>query len=422
METEYGHLLMVADNQMNCEMLSRQLKQQGYLVTCAADGGQSLEMIAEQPFDLVLIDIRQPQIDRVLLLEQIKADKTLRHIPVIVLARMDDLAGVERFLAMGVEEYLREPFSPMLLKARIDGCLQKKWLLDQEHVQQELLKSAGRYERELQIGRDIQTSFLPDTLPQPPGWEIASYFHPAREVAGDFYDAFPLPHNRLGLVIGDVCDKGVGAALFMALFRSLIRAFAQQPHSLSLLDALSSDQPMSTRGSAGRRRQAPPSIGTQALQNAMVLTNKYIVRTHGATNMFATIFFGVLDPTTGVMIYINGGHEPPAIIGSAGVKARLKPTGPAVGILPDMDYEIQQAQFDPGDILIVYTDGVTEARNPDGKFFTEKNLLPLLKQPVSSAAALLDLIKARVHAHIADAVQFDDITMLAVRRTPIPRA
>ncbi len=418
METERRHLLVVDDNRIQCETLLRQLEQQGYLVAHTADERQALEMIAMQPFDLLLIDIRQSQVDRGRLLEQLKTDKTLLHIPVVVLTEMDDLASVERLIAIGAEDYLREPFSPTLLKARIDSCLEKKRLLDQQLVQRQILQ----YERDLQIGRDIQTRFLPDTLPQPSGWEIAAYFRPARQVAGDFYDAFPLSHNRIGLVIGDVCDKGVGAALFMTLFRSLIRAFSQQHYTLSLLDALSSDQPTATRGSAGKRRQALPSIGTLALQNAMVLTNNYVARTHSAMNMFATIFFGVLDPATGVMIYINGGHEPPAIVGSAGLKARLKPTGPAVGMLPDMAYEIQQVQFEPGDIMITYTDGVTEARDPDRKFFTERNLLLLLEQPVPSAAALLERIEARVLAHIADAVQFDDITMLAVQRTTISNA
>jgi phosphoserine phosphatase RsbU/P len=152
------------------------------------------------------------------------------------------------------------------------------------------------------------------------------------------------------------------------------------------------------------------------LKNAIVLTNNYIAGTHADSNMFATIFFGVLDPATGIMIYINGGHERPAIVGPTGVKARLDPTGPAVGMMPDMDFEIEQVQFDPGDVLITYTDGVPEAKNPAGKLFTEKNLLAVLAEPAPSAVGLLDRIEGTVRAHIAGAVQFDDITMLAVRR------
>src|SRR5689334_22924118 len=140
------------------------------------------------------------------------------------------------------------------------------------------------YERDLQIARMIQADFLPETLPQIPGWEIAARFHPARLVAGDFYDAFPLPNNRIGIVIADVCDKGVGAALFMSLFRSLIRAFAQQHYHLSWLDALSDESGKSTKGV----RSQAPKIGTTALKNAVSLTNNYIANNHSRVNMFAT--------------------------------------------------------------------------------------------------------------------------------------
>jgi sigma-B regulation protein RsbU (phosphoserine phosphatase) len=268
------------------------------------------------------------------------------------------------------------------------------------------------YERDLQIARMIQADFLPETLPEIPGWELAARFHPAREVAGDFYDAFPLANNRVGIVIADVCDKGVGAALFMSLFRSLIRAFAQQHYNLSWLDALSDDGSKSIQGI----RTQPPRIGTTALKNAVNLTNNYIANNHSRINMFATLFFGVLNPATGLLHYINAGHESPVIIGADGVKARLKTTGPAVGIMPNRNFGIDQVQLEPGDILIAYSDGVTDARNPASKFFSEEKLLSLLQEPAPSATAVLDRIEASVYAHIADADQFDDITMLAVHR------
>ena len=134
--------------------------------------------------------------------------------------------------------------------------------------------------------------------------------------------------------------------------------------------------------------------------------------------MFATLFFGILDPTTGLVQYINGGHEPPIVIGKNGVKDRLKPTGMAVGMMEGSQFEAKSLQLDPGDILLTYTDGVPEARDPNRKFFTEERLLDIANQPISSASALLDKIMDRLRAHIADADQFDDITMLAVRRLP----
>ncbi|MBW4689722.1 MAG: PP2C family protein-serine/threonine phosphatase [Komarekiella atlantica HA4396-MV6] len=269
------------------------------------------------------------------------------------------------------------------------------------------------YERDLQIAHMIQADFLPEALPQMPGWEIAARFHPARVVGGDFYDAFPLANHRVGFVIADVCDKGVGAALFMSLFRSLIRAFAQQHYNLSWLGALSDESSKLAKG--GQRAQAP-RIGTTALKNAVSLTNNYIANNHSRINMFATLFFGVLNPSTGLLHYVNAGHEPPAIFGAGGVKARLKPTGPAVGIMPNREFGIQQVQLEPGDILVAYSDGVTDARDPNGQFFGEEKFLSLLQQPAPSATAVLDLIEASVYAYIADADQFDDITMLAVHR------
>ncbi len=275
-------------------------------------------------------------------------------------------------------------------------------------------------ERDLEIARQIQTSFLPQTLPQWPGWELAAHFQPAREVAGDFYDAFPMIQNRrLGLVVADVCDKGVAAALFMALCRSLIRAFAQQHYSLNLMDMLNDDKPENApdpANRAGRARRNLPSIGANALKNAVVLTNNYIANTHGDTNMFATLFFAVLDPTTGALNYINAGHNPPLIVGSTGVKAQLAATGPAIGLLPDLDFGIQQAHLDPGDTLLIYTDGITEARNAQRALFTEERLFGLLEQSATSAAELLAQVEASVRRHIGEAEQSDDITLLAIRR------
>jgi sigma-B regulation protein RsbU (phosphoserine phosphatase) len=275
-------------------------------------------------------------------------------------------------------------------------------------------KKENPLERELEIGRQIQASFLPEEIPAVPGWEIAARFQPARQVAGDFYDVFPLVQNRrLGLVIGDVCDKGVGAALFMALFRTLIRAFAQQHYALRWMDALAEDSPFQ-KNSGGRR--ALPTTGTSALKNAIELTNKYMAHTHGSTHMFATVFFGVLDPSNGLLLYVNGGHEFPIVVNSAGVKEPLETTGPLVGVFPEAQFEIQSVEIEPGDTLVAFTDGVTEARNAKDEFFGRECLYALMARPASTAAELLDGIQASVQAHRDGADPSDDIALLAVRR------
>ena len=132
--------------------------------------------------------------------------------------------------------------------------------------------------------------------------------------------------------------------------------------------------------------------------------------------MFATLFFGVLNPSTGKMTYINGGHEPPVVIGPRGLKESLKKTGPAVGMMPRVDFKIRQIQLEPGDTLIGYTDGVTEALSPDNRLFTKKRFLKILEKPASTASELVERIKTTLYDHIGNAPQFDDITMLAVYR------
>jgi sigma-B regulation protein RsbU (phosphoserine phosphatase) len=275
----------------------------------------------------------------------------------------------------------------------------------------------AKFERDLQIGHQIQMDFLPKQLPQLPGWEIAARFHPAREVAGDFYDAFTLSGNRLGLVVADVCDKGVGPALFMALSRTLVRAFAEQHRPLSWLERFSDEGSAVASPADRKQRNLLLSAGVGALL-AVELTNDYITTNHGDMNMFVTLFLGILDPATGVLTYVNGGHDPPAVIGADGtLKTFLKPTGPAVGMLPDVGFEIAQVTLEVGDLLLAYSDGVPDARSPEGKWFTKEKFLALLAQPGDpSVEATLERIDAALFDHIATADQFDDITMLAVRR------
>ena len=261
-------------------------------------------------------------------------------------------------------------------------------------------------ERDVQVGRQIQADFLPETLPTPAGWEIDTRFRPAKEVSGDFFDAFMMGDNCLGLIVADVCDKGVGAALFMALSRSLLRAFGW----------LSEGCPMPS-GAPGTRLVFPLADLTA---EPVRLTNEYIARFHAKTNTFVTLFFGVLDPRSGLLRYINAGHNPPILLARQGtVRARLEPTGPALGIVAGSDFQVGEQIIEPGELLLAFTDGVTEARNPKGGFFTDQRLVALVEnEPAASASDLLDRIDTALKQHEAGCGLSDDITMLAVRRTP----
>ncbi|NDJ63001.1 MAG: SpoIIE family protein phosphatase, partial [Chloroflexi bacterium] len=272
-----------------------------------------------------------------------------------------------------------------------------------------------KIENDIQIARRIQSDFLPRTMPEVPGWEIDARFQPAREVAGDFYDTFMMMNNRkVGFIIADVCDKGVGAALFMSLTRSLMRAFALQSHNINWADTLFMEESMSPRSQSGRL-----AIAANALRTAMVNTNNYITEHHLDLNMFATLFFGMIDPGTGSLFYINGGHCAPMLITPDGViKERLNPSGPAVGMFPDMEFNIMETQMEPGDILFSFTDGVTDVRNPVGKMFHEEGVIPLVQQPTRSAKELTDRVEDAVFDFMDNAVQFDDVTMLTLRRCP----
>jgi phosphoserine phosphatase RsbU/P len=282
--------------------------------------------------------------------------------------------------------------------------------------QTELLK----LERDVQVGHNIQADFLPknDEMPSVSGWEIVTCLHPARQVAGDFYDAFDMTHGRIGFLIADVCDKGVGAALFMALMRSLTRAFAQQHYSTDLMHMLEDVKP-GRKGKNASDLVSLPSVGSLALERAVQLTNDYVAENHGSLAMFATMFFGVLNPTTGHVLYINGGHNAPMIIDAQGhVKTRLQPTGPAVGIFAGAKFEIQRTRLEPGETMVCFTDGVPDARNPEGKLFNEQRIVDLLLDPPDNAAALLKRIEDQLFTYIGEAVQYDDVTLMLVRRSP----
>jgi len=380
-----GRLLVVDDVEANRDLLARRLRQMGHGVETATNGREALERMRAEPFDLVLLDVMMPEMDGLEVLEVLRTEEALRGIPVVMVSAVQEMESVVRCIELGATDYLPKPFNVVLLKARVESSLEKKRLRDREQLH------ARSLERELEIGRNIQTSFLPRALPGLPGWEIAAALRPARQVGGDFYDAFLLPGGALALVLADVCDKGVGAALFMAVFRSLIRVTSE-------------------------RVAAGGATAGEVLRETVIPINEYVTRTHGDANMFATTFAAVLDPGTGVMAWLNAGHEPPFLRRVGGALSRLPPTGPAVGLLPAMAFGVREELMAHGDLLFAYSDGVTEARAPDGSHFGEERLLALVREGAPSGGPFLARIEDAVAAHAAGAEPSDDLSMLAVRR------
>ena len=385
-----ARVLVVDDNPMNRDLLARRVARLGHTVALAEHGRAAVDQLAAAPFDIVLLDVEMPELNGYEVLAWLKADPERARIPVIMISAVHDAEDIARCIELGADDFLPKPFDPLLLKARLGASLAKKRLHDRERLYAESL------ERELELGRRIQTSFLPDALPAPPGWEIAARFRAARQVSGDFYDAFSPPGRpEVVLVMGDVCGKGVAAALFMAVLRSLVRVLADE-------------WALAAPAAAGD--------GAALLERMARLINRQIAETHGDTNMFATMFLGVLDLADGRLVYLNAGHDPPVVLDPRGAAQRLGPTGPAVGLLPGLEFRVAAATLAPGALLCAYTDGVPEHRSAAGALYGEERLLALLAAPVPSADALLGRVLADLDVFGAGAEQADDITLLAVRR------
>jgi serine phosphatase RsbU (regulator of sigma subunit) len=256
-------------------------------------------------------------------------------------------------------------------------------MLDRAHMYEEANAQRQRMESELKMARALQVNLLPSRLPEIPGFNLAASWHSAREVAGDFYDVFPLPDGRWGVLIGDVCDKGVPAAMYMVLARSLIRSGAQLTSS-----------PAKLLGQVNRSllEQSP-------------------------NNMFVSVFYGIIDPAKHSLVYSLAGHTPPFMGRAAGDKVeRLLKGGPVIGILPKVHLTDIRVTFAPGDLLVAYTDGLTEAFDKEGQQFGEQRLQETVHDhKKKSARKVLDSIEHSLHAFSGGASQSDDITLLVLK-------
>ena len=184
------------------------------------------------------------------------------------------------------------------------------------------------------------------------------------------------------------------------------RAYSDRQHIIRWAGVPTGDQNESPSGDF--RRDALLASDAPSLKNAMDLTNNYIAIHHSNSNRFATVCFGLLEPTDGTLLYINAGHESPLLISNGILKQRLNPTGPAVGMLPDVEFRLERVTLNPGDALVLYTDGVTDARNAKDGLFSEERLIATAVNSSGSAHAHLE--------NIAGRKQYDDITLLAVQR------
>ena len=332
--------------------------------------------------------------------------------PTVVVFPQGDLEALEACVRGGFD-YVMPPFVPTLLCSQLTAYWERRQLVT---ALEEMVAEASLRERErdLSIAHQIQAGFLPEQLPTPHGWDLASRFRPARQPAGDFYDGFELVNGRrLAFVVADVSDRGVEAALFMALIRTLLRHTAEHTGSWREPD----DEADSRTPGA---QHGPPllSVGAGPLLQAVAGTNRYLARNHLRQGYFATLFFGVLDPASGALLYINGGHNPAVLVRAGSAPTMLPPTGPAVGLLAKSSYALGHIAMSRGDTLLLYTDGVVDVRGIDGSPFGLNRLLRTTDGLTDSADALLDTVDTALHRHLGPLEPADDITMLAVRRQP----
>jgi serine phosphatase RsbU (regulator of sigma subunit) len=242
--------------------------------------------------------------------------------------------------------------------------------------------------QELEFAGRIQASFMPKELPLLEGWELAVSLLPARETSGDFFDFFQLSDGKVGILIADVTDKGVGAALYMALSRTLLRTYALE-------------------------YDVQPDIVFFSANDRIFLD--------ASADLFVTVFYGILDPETGTLSYANAGHNPPFMLSNenGGTITALTPTGMPIGVDKDATWTQSSIQMNPGDVLLLYTDGIPDAQNIDGEFFKERSLIEIAQANFGKPAdELQKSILDGVNEFVDGAPQFDDITLLVVARNP----
>lgn len=255
----------------------------------------------------------------------------------------------------------------------------------------------SRIDEELAVARRIQELFLPRKLPQPHGWQVAAFSRGAQAIGGDFFDCIELPGGQLGIVVADVCGKGVPAALFVALTRSLLRASSLAPWAFQRGEDMAAED---------------------VLAGALWFTNDYIATEHGESNMFITVFYGVLEPATGELSYVNAGHNPPLVFPvGAGPARELESSALPLGIVSGQVYEIARTTLAPGEQLVSFSDGITEAMNLAGEPYGDERLHATLHAHSGTPAlALVETITRLVDEYAAGAPQADDMTLLIIQR------
>lgn len=364
------------------------------LVGQAANSQEALQLCQLIAPEAVLVNLKSPDLDGPGVIRWIA-----RQFPQITILALSDGEGEELLRAAldaGAAGYLPHDAAPEALASAIEHVIARRRKetnppspppeLDEATPWSEPNISTGLRDAELAEAARIQSSLLPGEPPLVPGWDLAVHLQPARETSGDFYDFIALEHGKIGIVIGDVSDKGLGAALFMAMTCTLFRTFAARQPSL-------------------------PALTLSAVNERMLSD------TGGSS--FVTAFMGVLETSTGRMRYVNAGHVPPLLLSAQKSKRvdRLARTGMVLGVAIQANWQQKLVKFIPGDVLLLYTDGVLDAQDRHGEFYGEQRLVRAVRTASGATARqIVDAVQADMESFTNGNPVGDDVILMVLKR------
>lgn len=390
-----ARVLVIDDSVPYLEFLRDCLKAEHYQVEISANPEEGLRRLSQTNFDCVLVDFEMPAMEGPEVCRRIRQTARERSAePVVVMhSSFEDKGHMTESFEAGADDYIAKSADLAVTKARIQALLRRKCLLEEnrriaEEIRQkelEALEERARrqmLDREIEIASEVQRRLFPQVLPECSTLEYAGRCRPARGVGGDYYDFLALPQGRLGISIGDISGKGVPAALLMATLQASVR---------------------------GQAFMCGEFV-------AELITNvNRLVYDASIDGQYATFFFGRYDPASRCLNYSNGGHNAPMLFRDAKI-IRLDKGGPPVGLFESSGYEEDSIQLLPGDLLVFFTDGISDAENPQGCDWSERELKNVVRTlAAKSPGEVIDTILSAADTFAAGAPQYDDMTVVAAR-------
>ena len=383
-----GRILVVDDDEMNRDMLSRRLARRGYDVTVAAGGEEALELVGTDPIDLVLLDIMMPGVDGLQVLETVRRDRSPSALPIIMATAKHTSEDVVHALRLGANDYVTKPLDFPVVLARVQTHLALK------RATEELEAAHRRMKSDLDAAARVQRALIPTDLPSVEGVEFAWRYEPCDELAGDILDLFRLDDGGIGLYLLDVSGHGVPAALLSVAVNRV----------LSHLDEESLLFEASAQG--GSRPRSPAHVASRL--NARFPMDP-------ATRQYFTIVYGLIDPEATNLRYVAAAHPGPLQVAADGSWTQHPPTGLAIGWFPVASYEEHAVELAPGDRIFFFSDGIVEAAAEDGEELGLDRIGAALADGRSGDLdASLDLLLDRLARWTGEAGVADDVSVLAL--------